>query len=112
MKTWNRLAAWRRRVYEILEHGPVGDRSMRWVSRLLILLVLINVVAVVLESVPRYEQAFGELFIGIELVSLVVFTAEYLLRMWVATEHTPHRDLRPWRARWRYILSINGLIDL
>jgi voltage-gated potassium channel len=29
MTTWNRLAAWRRRTYEILEHGPIGDRPMR-----------------------------------------------------------------------------------
>src|SRR5713101_5291500 len=115
MKTWNhwkRLETWRRRAYEILEHGPVGDRSMRLVSRLLILLVLINIAAVVLESVPRYEAAYGGIFVAIEMVSLVVFTVEYLLRIWVAAEHAPHRDLRPVRARWHYILSTDGLIDL
>jgi len=112
MKTWNRLASWRRRVYEILEQGPVGDRSMRLVSRLLILLVLVNIAAVVLESVPRYEQAFRGIFVAIETASLVVFTVEYLLRIWIAVEHAPHRDLRPLRARWRYIVSTNGLIDL
>ena len=112
MKTWNRLASWRRRVYEILEQGPVGDRSMRLVSRLLILLVLVNIAAVVLESVPRYEQAVRGIFVAIETASLVVFTVEYLLRIWIAVEHAPHRDLRPLRARWRYIVSTNGLIDL
>ena len=112
MKTWNRLASWRRRVYEILEQGPVGDRSMRLVSRLLILLVLVNIAAVVLESVPRYEQAFRGIFVAIETASLVVFTVEYLLRIWIAVEHAPHRDLRPLSARWRYIVSTNGLIDL
>jgi voltage-gated potassium channel len=112
MKTGNRLTTFRRRTYEILEHGPVGDRPVRLVSRLLILLVLTNIAAVVLESVPRYEQAFGTIFVAIEMVSLVVFTVEYLLRIWVAAEHTPHRDLPPLRARWRYIVSTNGLIDL
>jgi voltage-gated potassium channel len=112
MKNGNRLATWRHRTYEILEHGPVGDRPMRLVSRLLILLVLINIAAVVLESVPRYEQAFGGIFVAIEMVSIVVFTAEYMLRIWVAAEHVLHRDLRPLRARWRYIVSSNGLIDL
>jgi len=42
----------------------------------------------------------------------VVFTVEYLLRIWVAAEHAHHPDLRPLRARWRYISSTNGLIDL
>jgi voltage-gated potassium channel len=112
MTTWNRLAAWRRRTYEILEHGPIGDRPMRLVSRLIILLVLINIAAVVLESVPRYELAFSGIFVAIETVSLVVFTVEYLLRIWVAAEHAPHRDLRPSQARRRYIFSTDGLIDL
>jgi hypothetical protein len=47
-----RVSRWRHRAYEILEHGPVGDRTARLMSRLLILLVLVNVAAVVLESVP------------------------------------------------------------
>ena len=109
---WTRLAAWRHRAYEIIEHGPVGDRAMRLVSRLLILLVLINIAAVVLESVPRYEVAYGAIFVAIEMVSLVVFTVEYGLRIWVASEHAPNRDVRPLRARWRYIVSTDGLVDL
>jgi voltage-gated potassium channel len=107
-----RLAKWRRRAYEILEHGPVGDPAMRIVSRLLILLVLVNIAAVVLESVPRYQAAYGGVFTTIEIVSLVVFTLEYLLRIWAAAEHAPHRDLKPLHARLRYIASNDGLVDL
>jgi hypothetical protein len=54
LKNWQfvqaRLKSARHRIYEVLEHGPVGDRTMRLVSRLLILLVLANISAVVLES--------------------------------------------------------------
>jgi voltage-gated potassium channel len=107
-----RLLAWRRRAYEILEHGPVGDRAMRLVSRGIVLLVLVNIAAVVLQSVPRYEAAFGGGFAAIEIVSLVVFTVEYLLRIWAAAEHAPHRHLKPLRARLRYMLSADGLVDL
>jgi voltage-gated potassium channel len=107
-----RLLAWRRRAYEILEHGPVGDRAVRLVSRGIVLLVLVNVAAVVLQSVPRYEAAFGGGFVAIEIVSLMVFTVEYLLRIWAAAEHAPHRHLKPLRARLRYVLSADGLVDL
>jgi voltage-gated potassium channel len=103
---------WRRRVYEILEHGPAGDRAMRVTTNLIILLILINILSVVLESVPRYEAAYGRLFGAIELVSLVVFTLEYLLRIWATAEHSPRRDLRPLRARLHYAMSTDGLIDL
>jgi voltage-gated potassium channel len=112
MKARTRLAVWRRRAYEILEHRPAGDRPMQLASGLLVALVLINISAVVLESVPRFALAFSAIFAAIETVSLAVFTAEYLLRIWGAPEHAPWRDLTPRGARLRYILSADGLIDL
>jgi voltage-gated potassium channel len=108
----DRIVKWRHRAYEIFEHGPVGDWGMRFVSRFLILLVLVNVVSVVLESVPRYEAAYGGLFEAIEIVSLIAFTVEYAARIWVAAEHAPNREMSAARARMRYIFSVDGLIDL
>src|SRR5580704_4330350 len=67
---------WRHRIYEVLDHDPVGDRREQFVSWFLIVLVLVNVGAIVFESVPRYEAAHQALFIGIEIFSLLVFTAE------------------------------------
>jgi len=106
------LDRWRHRAYEILEHGSVGDRAVRLTSGLIIALILVNILAIVLESVPSYEAVYGRLFEAIELVSLVVFTLEYLLRIWVTPEHVARRDLKPLRARLRYAMSTDGLIDL
>jgi len=103
---------WRHRAYQILEHGPVGDRAMRVTSGLIVVLVLVNILAVVIESVPRYEAAYRRLFEAIELVSLVAFTLEYLLRIWAAPEHAAYRELKSLQARLRYATSIDGLIDL
>jgi voltage-gated potassium channel len=108
----NYLNIWRRGAHEILERGSVGDRAVRLTSGLIIILILVNILAVVLESVPRYEAAYGGLFAAIELVSLVVFTLEYALRIWAAPEHAAYRDLKPPRARLRYATSTEGLIDL
>jgi voltage-gated potassium channel len=102
----------RRRVYDLIEHGPVGERTQRIVSRLLIALIVVNLAAVTLESVPQYEHAYARAFLAIEILSLVVFTVEYLLRVWVAVEHAPHRALSPTRARLKFIFSANGIIDL
>jgi voltage-gated potassium channel len=66
----------------------------------------------VLESVPRYEAAYDSLFKAIELVSLVIFTLEYLLRIWATPEHPAYRALKPLQARLRYAMSTDGLIDL
>jgi voltage-gated potassium channel len=102
----------RRRVYEVLEEGPIGDRFNRIVGRGLIALIVLNLLAVILESVPELAHAYKGWFDTIELFSLVIFTTEYFLRLWVAPEHERHKDLPDSHARLKYALSWPGLIDL
>jgi voltage-gated potassium channel len=82
------------------------------VGRLIVLLIVINLVSVAAESVPELEARYAMSFLAIELLSLVIFTSEYALRMWIAVEHTPYRHARGWKARLRYATSPLGLIDL
>src|SRR4249919_3528245 len=108
----NRLKDLRRRVYHVLEQGPVGDRVSKSVDRFLVVLILINLIAVALESIPEYEARYGAAFAAIELFSLLVFTLEYVLRLWSAVEHGPNQHMAPMRARMKYALSPAGIIDL
>ncbi|HVQ78415.1 MAG TPA: cyclic nucleotide-gated ion channel [Pseudolabrys sp.] len=108
----NRLKDVRRRVHQILEQGPVGDRVSKRVDRFLVILILINLIAVTLESIPQYEERYGTAFALIEFFSLVVFTIEYSLRLWSAVEHGPHQHLSATQARLKYVLSPAGIIDL
>ena len=107
-----RLKDLRRRVYQVLEQGPVGDRTSKTVDRFLVALILVNLIAVTLESIPQYEERYGGIFAAIEFFSLVVFTVEYGLRLWSAVEHGPHQHLSARRARLKYALSPAGIIDL
>src|SRR5262249_48286122 len=77
-------AAVRRRLYELLDHGGIGDRAAALVGRLIVLLIVINLVAVTLESVLALHAEYGALFTAVEFLSLVAFTIEYGLRAWVA----------------------------
>jgi voltage-gated potassium channel len=108
----NRLKDLRRRVYHVLEQGPIGDRVSTVVDRFLVVLILINLIAVALESIPKYEARYATTFALIEFFSLVVFTIEYGLRLWSAVEHGPHRHMAPTRARLKYALSPAGIVDL
>ncbi len=101
----------RRRTYEVLELSKRGDAMARFVSIGIGTLVLGNVVAVVLESVEALELAYGDLFEAFERVSVAAFTAELLLRVWVAAEEAPRAGTE-WRARLRYLSSPMALIDL
>ncbi len=102
----------RRRLYAILEEATPTDRTSIVVDRLIILLVVINLVAVVLESDPSIGSAYHVLFAIIEFFSLVVFTVEYALRLWVAVEHAPYRVAGRRSARLAYALSAAGLVDV
>jgi voltage-gated potassium channel len=102
----------RRRVYQVLEQGPVGDGVGTWVDRALVAIIVINLVAVALESMPQYATRYATAFAWIEYFSLAVFTIEYALRLWVAVEHGPYRHLSHTRARLKYAISTAGIIDL
>jgi len=106
------LSELRRRIYLVLEQGPVGGGIGIAVDRLLIALIVINLFAVTLESVPAIGTRYSLAFDLIEIFSLFVFTVEYGLRLWCAVEHGPLRHLAAWRARLIYARSAAGIIDL
>ena len=99
--------ALRRRTHEILEQGPFGDTASRNVNRLLVATIIINLIATVLQSVPALNVRYGTWFIIIEWASLILFTAEYLLRVWATAD-----DGNDSRARLKYVLSPIGIVDL
>ena len=98
----------RRQLYDILEQSRHGDLAGRLVEVLILALVLINIAAVILATVPDLDRRFHGWFVAIEVVSLVVFTIEYGLRIYVAVEHEPYKHLKAWQARWHYIEESRG----
>jgi len=102
----------RYRLHEILDHGVVGDRTGQLIGQLIVLLIIANLAAVTLESVPSLAQRYGFWFQAIEVPSLLIFTVEYGLRVWVAADYPPYSHLSPLMARWKFISSALGVIDL
>ncbi|WP_417725621.1 ion transporter [Salipiger sp.] len=100
----------RRRAYLLLEHPGQGPRAARIVEIALILLIIANVIAVALETVPRLYASHQALFQAFDRLSVAIFTAEYLLRVWASAEREPARPA--WRARLRYMRSPLALVDL
>ncbi len=105
---WRR---WRRRTYELLD--PTLETPWdRIVHHGLIALVLINVVAVILDSVPSVAARYQPILTGIEIVSVVVFTLEYGLRLWSCVEHIPYAGRSPWKMRLAWARTPAAVIDL
>jgi voltage-gated potassium channel len=100
----------RRRVMEILDEARPGDHASRVCDIFLMVMVLANVAAVVLESVPAIQAQYGQTLTDFETWSVVIFTAEFLARLWSSSERSP--EGMPWAGRRRYLLSFHGLVDL
>lgn len=103
-----------KRAHELLEGGDgPTDRASRWCDIALAVLVVANVVAVVLDSIPALHRAWRHPFDIFEGVSVGIFTLEYALRVWAAG--TPRAGVAGsggWRGRWAYIRSFHGVVDL
>jgi len=101
----------RDRLYELLEHDhlphSVGSRFVR----LIVGIIVIDVLAAILASVPEYDAKFDSLFTTIEVAAVAIFALEYLARIWSVVGHSL-RDMTPMRARLEYALSALGIIDL
>ena len=93
----------RQRLFRILEGEGPSEPVGRAVNVGIVALILVNVAAVILESVGSLNARYGGLFWTVEVVSVAVFTVEYAARVWVSREAG---------GRLRYMLSPMALVDL
>jgi voltage-gated potassium channel len=102
---------WRVKVHEVLEVDSDTPAS-RSVNAFLIVLILANGVAFAAETVDSLAAKYGPEFEAFNTFSVIVFTIEYVLRLWGAVEIPMFRGLPHWRARLRFALRPMMLIDL
>ena len=100
----------RENVYHILERSIRADKAGHLVDIALIILISINVISVTLETVDWVYAKYAVWFNAIEVVSVAVFTIEYLLRVWSCVEVDPEQSA--FKQRLKYIISPLAIIDL
>lgn len=97
----------RSRVHQVLEgHGSLTATLVRW---FLALLILSNIAAVVLQTVPAIESEWGLFLYVFEICSLLIFGTEYVLRIWSAGEHAHYQGFV---GRLRWAIQPSSIIDL
>lgn len=88
----------RERVWRVIFLADSG--AARWFDIVLLVLIAGSVLVVMLESVVSIEERHGNLLHNLEWVFTILFTLEYILRIWVV------------RKKRRYIFSFFGIVDL
>ena len=96
-------------MYTTLEADNPGPRT-RFVRLTVALLIVANVVSLVVESHLAPSDPSLVYFDGFEVVSVVIFTVEYLLRVWSITARSA--DSRPVLDRLRFALTPLAVLDL
>jgi voltage-gated potassium channel len=88
----------RKKLYIIIIHTdtPLGKTF----DVGLLITILLSVGVVMLESVEKYSDKYADIFIYAEWAFTLLFTAEYILRIWITNK------------KRKYIFSFFGIIDL
>ena len=77
-----------------------------WIDKSIYILIFMNVGAMILESHLSLRTAYGAYFQTFEIISIIVFSAEYLYRIGYAIYQNGAT------GAFQYIFSFFGLIDL
>jgi len=97
-------------LFSGLELRAAGGTASRLIGVSLVTLIAANVIAVILESVPELANRYGECFRWFEIVSVGIFTVEYVFR--IVFCYQDDRYSKPLTGRLKYMLSPMAVIDL
>jgi voltage-gated potassium channel len=98
------------RVHQVLAITYHHDRAARVFGLFIIALIVLNVLAVILQTVNSLDQRYEAVFYYFEMVSVAIFSVEYILRIWSCT--VEEKYARPVLGRLRYAVTPLALIDL
>lgn len=90
--------------------GSTYNSISRSIEYFIVIVVILNVLMIVLESVNDISQAYSSFFYNFEVFSVIVFTIEYVARVWSYGAKYKNEG-KSWKGRKEYIFSFYGLID-
>jgi len=88
------------------------NKAARLFNVLLAALIIVNVIAVVLETVEPIRNRYSTAFSIAEHAATAVFSVEYVLRVWTIVDLRAGQFAHPIWGRLRYMRSFFALIDL
>src|SRR4028118_1167839 len=100
----------KQRVAAVLEEHNESDRVAMAAAFALTALILINTLGMMLETLPGLSATWVAALHWLDVVSVSIFSVEYVARVWSATS-LPGFE-RPVLGRIRYMLTPLAIIDL
>jgi len=99
----------KKRLFRIIQIGEDTDIVSRGFDVFISATIILNITAMFLETFEELAALFP-VFRAIEDITILVFCIEYILRIWTADLLYPESS--PLKARLRFLLSFDGIVDL
>ena len=97
------------KLFEILEQDVDPGLLSKSVDGFLLALIVSNIGVVILESVVSLRESYGTFFEDFELISVAIFSVEYVSRMWICNFRQEYQGAL---GRVRYALTPMAIVDL
>ncbi|MCM1215297.1 MAG: ion transporter [Lachnospiraceae bacterium] len=99
----------KKRIFEIIQIGNRSDIPSLCFDILIVFVILLNISITFLQTFDEMADHTGVMGV-IELVTMIVFLAEYLLRIWTADFLYPEKSCPA--AILKFLVSFYGVVDL
>lgn len=105
----NNLEKIKKRVFEIIQIGNQTDIPSLIFDVFIVFIIVLNIVITFCQTFAQLAR-YAALLQTVELVTIVIFAVEYVLRLWTAQYLYP--DMGHGRAKWQFAFSFYGIVDL
>ncbi|MBP5461736.1 MAG: ion transporter [Lachnospiraceae bacterium] len=99
----------KKKVYHVISIGDKRDSISRGFDIFIVVVILLNLFVTFAETFEELKDLQGVLDV-IELITIIIFTIEYILRLWTAEYLYPEKSF--WGAKLAFVISFYGVIDL
>lgn len=89
-------------------------RTSKFFDITLIILIILNIVGMMLETVPGISPVWYYELHWLEVISVLLFSVEYVLRVWssASAPDNHNESLTPWQKRFQYLKTPMAIVDL
>ncbi len=102
---------YKKKIFDMIEIGNKGDSLSRAVDVIIVLAIVLNLFAILADTFEEMQPYHGALEI-IELVTIIFFTIEYILRVWTSEYLYEGKGYSNARSALYFVFSFYGIIDL
>ena len=95
------------KIYKLIEKDDYGNIPSQIVDWCIIFLILLSITSIIIESY-EISDFTKRLLSKIEIITVVLFSIEYILRLWTSD----YKYKKGFKSKLRYIISPSALIDL